>query len=119
MGAAPNALSAAITLARAGLAVTVLEAQPTIGGGVRSAPLTLPGFVHDVCSAVHPMAFSSPVFASMPLTDHGLEWIHPPLPAAHSLDGGRVVSVELSVEATAARLGEDAAIYRRVFKPLK
>jgi phytoene dehydrogenase-like protein len=88
IGSGPNGLTAAITLARAGIKVTVLEAQSTIGGGTRSAELTLPGFVHDVCSAVHPMAVASPAFASMPLSEFGLEWIHPPIPVAHPLDGG-------------------------------
>jgi phytoene dehydrogenase-like protein len=118
VGSGPNGLTAAIVMARAGLKVTVLEAQQEAGGGTRSAPLTLPGFVHDVCSAVHPMAVSSPVFASMPLAEHGLQWIQPPLPLAHPLDGGRSVAVEVSIDATAARLGEDAAVYRRILTPL-
>jgi len=118
VGSGPNGLTAAITLQRAGFAVTVLEAQPTVGGGARSAELTLPGFVHDVCSAVHPMAVSSPAFASMPLREHGLEWIHPTLPLAHPLDGGRSVIVERSIEDTAVRLGRDASMYRRTMTPL-
>ena len=79
VGSGPNGLAAAIVLAREGLSVLVREAQPTIGGGARSAELTLPGFVHDVCSAVHPMAVSSPFFRSLPLAGHGLQWIQPPL----------------------------------------
>jgi phytoene dehydrogenase-like protein len=118
IGSGPNGLTAAITLARAGLHVTVLEAQPTIGGGARSAELTLPGFTHDICSAVHPLAVSSPVFATMPLDEYGLQWIYPPIPAAHPLDGGRAVAAEPSVAATAARLGEDADAYRRAFSRL-
>src|SRR3954465_1852902 len=88
VGSGPNGLAAAITLARAGLAVTVLEAQSTFGGGTRSAALTLPGFVHDVCSAVHPMAIASPMFASLPLGEYGLEWIRPPVAVAHPFESG-------------------------------
>jgi len=86
IGSGPNGLTAAIVLAKAGLRTTVIEAEATIGGGTRSAELTLPGFVHDVCSAVHPLAASSPAFSSLPLTEHGLEWIQPPLPLAHPFD---------------------------------
>lgn len=105
VGSGPNGLTAAITLARAGLTVTVLEAQPTIGGGTRSAQLTLPGFTHDICSAVHPLAISSPVFATIPLSQYGLEWIQPPIPVAHPLDRGDVVTLQ--------NVGEDAAAFRR------
>lgn len=114
VGSGPNGLIAAITLQRAGISVTVLEAQPTLGGGTRSAALTLPGFIHDVCSAVHPMAVSSPAFSSMPLHEHGLEWIHPPVALAHPMDGGPAALVETSIEATAARLGRDEHVYRNV-----
>src|SRR5687768_10049938 len=88
VGSGPNGLAAAVTIARARRSVLVLEAASTIGGGARSAELTLPGFVHDVCSAVHPMAVASSFFRSVPLAEHGLSWIHPPVPLAHPLDDG-------------------------------
>lgn len=112
IGSGPNGLAAAIVLARAGRRVAVYEAQPTIGGGVRSAELTLPGFTHDLCSAVHPFAAASPVFRSIPLHDFGLEWIDPPYAVAHPFDDGTAAIVERDVERTAARLGSDAAAYR-------
>src|SRR5262245_21343781 len=83
VGSGPNGLAAAIVLARAGLRVRVYEAEPTFGGGTRSAALTLPGFVHDVCSAVHPLAIASPFFSDLPLSAHGLAWAHPQVPLAH------------------------------------
>src|SRR5262249_38593751 len=118
VGSGPNGLAAAITLARAGRAVLVREAQPTIGGGVRSAELTLPGFVHDVCSPIHPLAVASPFFRSLPLSTHGLEWIGPPAPLAHPFDDGSAAMLERSVAATGATLGRDAEAYRRLMAPL-
>lgn len=118
VGSGPNGLTAAIILAQAGLRTTVYEAQPTIGGGARSAALTLPGFVHDVCSAVHPLAASSPAFAALPLAQHGLAWIQPPLPLAHPLDDGSAAILAQSLEETCTRLGSDGPAYRRAIAPL-
>jgi len=119
VGSGPNGLAAAIELARHGLAVKVFEARATAGGGVRSAELTLPGFVHDVCSAIHPLAAGSPCFAEWPLADHGLEWVHPGAPVAHPLDGGRAVVLERSLAATATGLGaSDGRAWRRLVGPL-
>jgi len=118
VGSGPNGLAAAVTLARAGLGVLVLEAEETVGGGARSAELTLPGFVHDVCSAIHPMAVASPFFRALPLADHGLEWVHSPAPLAHPLDDGTAIVLERSVPQTADALGTDADTYRRLMGPL-
>src|SRR5207237_4079738 len=107
IGAGPNGLAAAIVLAQAGLRVTVFEAEPTVGGGSRSAELTLPGFVHDLCSAVHATALASPFFRTLPLAKYGLEFIHPPLEVVHPFDDGSAAIVERSVERTAALLGRD------------
>jgi phytoene dehydrogenase-like protein len=115
IGSGPNGLTAAIVLARAGRSVTVFEAGDTIGGGARSAALTLPGFVHDVCSAIHAFAPISPAFKSMPLEAHGLQWVEAPAMLAHPLDNGTAAVVERSVEATATRLGADARAYRRLY----
>src|SRR5437763_16631836 len=101
IGSGPNGLSAAIVLARAGYAVTVYEAATQIGGGARSQELTLPGFVHDVCSAVHPMAVASPCFEEFALDRYGLEWVHPPAAVAHPLDDGTAVMLEHSIDITA------------------
>ncbi|HZA47212.1 MAG TPA: FAD-dependent oxidoreductase, partial [Rubrobacter sp.] len=86
VGSGPNGLAAAAELARAGRSVAVLEAEDTVGGGTRSAEVTLPGYVHDLGSAIHPLGYASPVFDSLPLKEHGLEWVHPPAPLAHPLD---------------------------------
>ena len=118
IGSGPNGLTAAIVLARAGIETTVLEAQPTFGGGARSAELTLPGFVHDICSAVHPLALSSPVFELFPLARFGLEWIQPGAPVAHPIDAESAIVADVSIEKTADRLGEDGAVYRRTVEPL-
>ena len=118
VGSGPNGLAAAITIARAGHSVLVREASDTVGGGARSAELTLPGFVHDVCSTIHPLAAGSPFFRMVPLAEHGLELVHPPAPLAHPLDDGTAVVLERSVDETAAGLVEDDEAYRRLFGPL-
>ncbi|MBI4524052.1 MAG: NAD(P)/FAD-dependent oxidoreductase [Deltaproteobacteria bacterium] len=114
IGSGPNGLAAAIVLAEAGWSVIVYEAEPTYGGGARSAELTLPGFVHDLCSAVHPLALSSPFFRKLPLSRYGLKWIQPPVPLAHPLDDGSAVLLERSFEKTGAHLAEDGKAYRRL-----
>ena len=113
VGSGPNGLSAAIALAQAGCKVVVFEASDGIGGGVRSKALTLPGFVHDVCSAVHPFGVASPFWRTLPLAAHGLEWIEPSAMLAHPFDDGTAVIVERSLEATVATLGADGDAYRR------
>lgn len=118
VGSGPNGLAAAIALARAGRSVLVREAANELGGGLRSAELTLPGFVHDLCSAIHPLAAASPFLRTLPLADHGLEWIDPPSPLAHPLEGAEAVVVRRSVEETAERLGRDGKSYARLFRPL-
>ena len=118
VGAGPNGLSAAVELARNGCSVAVVEAESTIGGGARSAEITLPGFVHDLGSAIHPFGYASPYFRSLPLEDHGLEWIHPPASLAHPFDDGTAAMLESSTEATGATLGPDAETYRKVMDPL-
>lgn len=118
IGSGPNGLAAAITLAQAGRSVLVVEGKDTIGGGTRSAELTLPGFVHDVCSAVHPMAVISPFFRTLPLQQHGLDWIQPPTPLAHPLDDGSAAVLLRSVDDTAANLAVDAVAYHDMFRRL-
>src|SRR3954470_7707027 len=111
VGSGPNGLAAAITLARAGCSILVCEANSTIGGGARSAELTLPGFLHDVCSAVHPLAAGSPFFKTLPLEKHGLIWIQPEIPLAHPLDDGSAAALQRDVDLTAQSLGKDARAY--------
>ena len=111
VGSGPNGLAAAITLRRAGCSVLVLEASETAGGGLRSRPLTLPGFVHDVCAAIHPLARASPFFRSLPLAAHGVTWIEPDAELAHPLDNGRSVMLERSLDVTGAALGAEGATY--------
>jgi phytoene dehydrogenase-like protein len=118
VGSGPNGLAAAVTLARAGCSVLVCEANATIGGGARSAELTLPGFVHDVCSAVHPLAAGSPFFKSLPLERFGLRWIQPEIPLAHPLDDGSAACLHQDIDLTAAQLCGDSRAYRRLMKPL-
>ena len=118
VGAGPNGLAAAIEIARAGRSVVVLEAADTPGGGCRSAELTLPGFVHDVCSAIHPLAIASPFFRALPLGRLGAHLVHPAIPLAQPLDGGRAALLRRSVEETADSFGADARSYRRLMGPL-
>ncbi len=112
IGSGPNGLVAALTLARAGVAVEVLEEQEEIGGGTRTGELTLPGFRHDLCAAIHPLARASPVFREL-----DVEWIEPPAACAHPFDDGSAVTLERGIDETAAQLGADAAAYRRLVEP--
>lgn len=118
VGAGPNGLSAAIHLAQNGRSVLVLEARDKVGGGARSAELTLPAFIHDVCSAIHPLGAASPFFQGLPLGEFGLSWIDSPAPLAHPFDDGSAAVLERSVEDTSTSLGTDSRAYRRVFGPL-
>jgi phytoene dehydrogenase-like protein len=118
IGAGPNGLAAAIHLARSGWRVKVIEGADTIGGGTRTKELTLPGFLHDVCSAVHPMGVASPFLKSLELEKHGLKWRQPDVPLAHPLADGRAGVLHRSLEDTCAGLEKDAGIYRRYFAPL-
>src|SRR5512145_1644397 len=115
VGSGPNGLVAAVTLAAAGKRVVVLEAAPTIGGGARTAELTLPGFRHDVCSAIHPLGAGSPFFQQLPLDDFGLEWLYPDAALAHPFDDGSAILLERELSATVATLdAEDRIAYRRL-----
>ncbi len=117
VGSGPNGLAAAIALTRAGVSVEVFEAEAEVGGGARSAPLTLPGFTHDVCSAVHPMGILSPFLRQLPLEEHGLSWIRPRASLAHPMPDGSAVMLYRSLERTAAGLGRDGPNYERLVGP--
>jgi phytoene dehydrogenase-like protein len=114
VGSGPNGLAAAILLQQQGLSVLILEAKSEAGGGLRSAELTLPGFLHDICSAIHPLAAASPFFKTLPLTDYGLTYIYPPINAAHPLDNGTAAVLTQSVDDTAMLLGADEQTYSRL-----
>ena len=118
VGSGPNGLAAAIVLAQAGISVEVRETAEIAGGGARSGELTIPGFTHDLGSAVHPLAVASPFFSTLPLADHGLKWIWPAAALAHPFDDGTAVTLERDVEATAGQLRGDAGAYRNLFGPL-
>jgi phytoene dehydrogenase-like protein len=117
IGAGPNGLSAAIVLSQAGLQVDVLEAESTAGGAARVMELTLPGFLHDFGSAVYPLGIGSPFFSSLPLAEHGLEWLHSPAPIAHPLDDGSAVVLERSLKTAPDWLGRDGVIWRKLLQP--
>jgi len=117
VGAGPNGLTAAAVLSLAGLSVIVLDRNPTVGGSSRTLPLTLPGFAHDICSAIHPMGAASPIFRRLGLTVNGLEWVAAPLPLAHPLDDGRVAVLSRSMSETAASLEGDGATWARLLEP--
>lgn len=118
VGSGPNGLAAAILMQQNGLAVLLLEGKPTIGGGLRSAELTLPGHIHDICSAVHPLAVASPFFSQLPLHKFGLEYIYPAIPVAHPLDSGTSIMIDGSVEQTAHLLGVDDEAYQNLVLPV-
>lgn len=118
VGAGPNGLAAGIELAQAGKRVRIYEASDRVGGGARSANLTLPGFTHDICSAVHPLAVSSPFFTRLDLAKHGLQFIEPPAALAHPFDDGTAILLKRSVEMTSQQLGRDSKRYRKLMQPL-
>lgn len=118
VGSGPNGLAAAIHLQKSGLQVLILEAKETIGGGMRTAELTEPGFHHDICSAIHPLAAESPFFRELPLADFGLQWIQPSFALAHPFDDGTAAVLERSIRKTADRLGQDKAAYLKLIGPL-
>lgn len=118
IGSGPNGLAAGITLAQKGLKVLIIEAKDKIGGGTRSAELTLPGFTHDVCSAIHPLGITSPFFEKLPLEQHGLKWLFSPAALAHPLYDGRVALLYKSIEETVKTLGQDADNYREIIEPI-
>ncbi len=117
IGSGPNGLAAAIVLAQAGLGVDVYEAEAVPGGAARTLPLTLPGFLHDFGSAVHPLAAGSPFFSTLPLGEHGLEWIHGNAPLAHPLDDGTAVVLERNLEEAERALGADGRAWRQLLEP--
>jgi phytoene dehydrogenase-like protein len=117
IGAGPNGLAAAIVLAQAGLSVHIFEAESTPGGALRTMELTLPGFLHDFGSAIHPLGAGSPFFSSLPLQQHGLEWVHSPAPLAHPLDDGTAVVLERDLKSAAAALGQDGRTWTQLMKP--
>jgi phytoene dehydrogenase-like protein len=118
IGGGPNGLAAAITMKQQGLAVLLIEAASTVGGGTRSAELTLPGYTHDICSAIHTLAAGSPFFQQLPLSDFGLEYIYPPIQAAHPLDNGDAPALFTDIAKTAEQLGVDKNRYIEIFTPL-
>lgn len=118
VGSGPNGLAAAITLQQAGLSVLLMEGKNEIGGGMRSAELTLPGFIHDICSAIHPMAAASPFFSSLSLADHGLKYIYPSIAAAHPFDDGGAALLQGNVRETARQLGADESAYISLMEPV-
>lgn len=118
VGSGPNGLAAGILMEKQGLRVLIIEAKDTIGGGMRTAELTLPGFKHDICSAIHPLASGSPFFTTLPLTEHGLDWIYPEVDAAHPFDNGTAAALTRSIEQTAETLGADKQNYIDLLSPI-
>lgn len=117
VGSGPNGFAAAIKLAQAHLSVLLIEAKSTVGGGMRSAELTLPGFIHDICSAIYPLGVSSPFFCSLPLHQHGLKWVHPSCPLAHPFKDGNFVLLDNSIEETSLALHQDGPAYKKLMQP--
>ncbi|WP_295674080.1 NAD(P)/FAD-dependent oxidoreductase [uncultured Mucilaginibacter sp.] len=118
VGSGPNGLAAAILMQQKGLSVLLIEGKEMIGGGLRSTELTLPGYIHDICSAIHPLAVASPFFETLPLDEHGLEYIFPTIAAAHPFDNGSAAIIKTSIEETAGLLGADEHAYKKLMQPV-